>query len=267
MACTLEELQNVEYEILCKFDDFCAEYGLNYILDAGTMLGAVRHNGFIPWDDDVDVLMNIKDFKRFIKKIKKHPIDGMHLTWLDSEPQNHFQFAKLRKNGTYMLEDYLKKLDVNNGVWIDIFTYFNKPKNPKLELLQENLFKLFIVLGRKYINQNITHEANADFEYSAKYRFFEKLPDNLILIIRKMLFSIISNMGSNNSEYVMVNWWMTPSTKKVKREFYYPTTKHIFNDREFCIPVNYDKCLTMKYGDYMIPVESHVHTNLEKVEL
>lgn len=64
----LDELKSIELEIMKKIHDFCEEKGINYTLAAGTLLGAIRHNGFIPWDDDIDIYVNRKDYWRFEKE-------------------------------------------------------------------------------------------------------------------------------------------------------------------------------------------------------
>lgn len=269
MACTLEELQNVEYGILCDFADFCDKYNIEYVLSGGTLLGAIRHNGFIPWDDDIDVNMDSTNFKKFLKKIKKHPMEGIHLSWVDTENQYPLYFAKLRKCGTYMPENEYKSFDVYNGVWIDIFVYTGYPKNKVIAKLQEKIYFLFALMGRLYLQDKID-KSNDDmngFEYSRKYKFLKGLSYKTNGKIRALLFNAYTSLGSKKSEYVVLNDWQNNPKPPVPRCNYTPTCKHIFKDREFDIAVNYDKALSQQYGDYMTPVEYPTHTDLSRIEL
>lgn len=267
MACTLKELQDAEYEILCKYADFCDENNIEYALFGGTLLGAIRHNDFIPWDDDVDVCMDHKNFNKFVKKIKKHPIPGLHLSWVDTDPQHPYYFAKLRKTGTYMPEELCKDLDIHNGVWIDIFVYAAYPKNKKIAKLQERLYFLFVILSKIYLFQLSDERRGETFEYSKKYKFISKLPFKVNGIIRKILFRMYTSLGSKKSEYITFNDWSQNPKTPALRSSNTPLTKHIFRDREFNVAANYDQSLTFMYGDYMTPIETHTHTDLTKIQL
>ena len=119
---TLIEHQQALYELLIELDRVCKKLHIKYSLFAGTMLGAVRHNGFIPWDDDADILMSRKEYEKFMKEA-----DGIldsEKFYLQREFSEHFPmfFSKLRLNGTACLEKYHPKdVKSHQGVYIDIF--------------------------------------------------------------------------------------------------------------------------------------------------
>ena len=268
MACTLQELQKTEYEILCKFADFCEAHNIPYTLSGGTLLGAVRHNGFIPWDDDIDVHMSAETFKKFVRKIRKEPIYGMHFSWIDTDPEFPFYYAKLQKNGTFMPEEACRPFDTHNGVWIDIFIYTGLPKNSFLAKLQQRLYFFFATLARMYFNDqndanNTEHEAN----YNAKYRFLQNLSRKKRVWLRKFLFRGYTALGSRKSELITYTDWSINPKKPLPRSFEEPACKHIFEGREFLVPQNYDISLRTQYGDYMTPKQYTLHTDLSKVQL
>lgn len=267
MSCTLKELQDTEYEILCAFADFCDKYNIEYILSDGTLLGAIRHNGFIPWDDDVDVQMDSTNFKKFVRKIKKHPIPGMHLSWVGTDLQHPNTFAKLRKLGTFMPLNSSKGLDICNGVWLDIFVYTGYPKIKFLAKLQEKIYKGFSFLGRVYFLDLNDRNKKVDYEYSFKYKLIKDMPYKLNGFIRKVLFSLYTSLGSKKSEFVVFNTWTSNPKPPVPRSNHTPICKHIFRDREFNIAANYDESLSYTYGDYMTPKEYPSHTDFSKIDL
>ena len=267
MACTLKELQDTEYEILCSFADFCDKHKIEYVLFGGTLLGAIRHNDFIPWDDDIDVCMDYKNFRKFVHKIKKNPIPRMHFSWAGTDLQHPNNFAKLRKLGTYMVLDSNKGLDICNGVWLDIFVYTGRPKNPKIEKLQTNVYRLFSFLGRQYFFEIIDRNNQEEYQYSKKYKLITGLPSKVNGLLRRMLFSLYNALGGKKSEYVGFNDWTVNPKEPVLRENYTPICKHVFRDREFSVPANYDQSLRAIYGDYMVPKEYPSHTDLSKIEL
>ena len=128
---TLKRLQEIEREILVEFDKFCDEHNIKYSLFAGTALGAVRHGGFIPWDDDVDVCMERSEYERFLKLWRENPVDGYYLQGTDDPNHEYIDFSKLRKNGTcYGMERDLS-LYSHNGIYLDIFPLDRIPKDKK----------------------------------------------------------------------------------------------------------------------------------------
>lgn len=119
---TLKEHQQALYCLLCEFDRVCRKLDIPYVLFAGTLLGAVRHNGFIPWDDDLDVLMQRRDYERLMKEAPQ--VLDRERFFLQQEFSEHFPmfFSKLRLNGTTCLEKYYPKDPLmHQGVYMDIF--------------------------------------------------------------------------------------------------------------------------------------------------
>ena len=267
MACSLQDLQKTEYEILCKFAEFCEANDIVYGLSGGTLLGAIRHNGFIPWDDDIDVHMEIHEFKKLIRRIRKHPIPGMHFSWIDTEPEYPFYFARVRKCGTYMPQEKYASLDMHNGVWIDIIVYCGVPKSAALLKLQQKLYLAFATMGRMFWYNQLDAQNEKPAEYNFKYRFMQNLSRKNKIRLRKLLFKMYTAIGSRRSEYISYNDWSLHPKEKLPRSFETPVIKHVFGDREFNIPQNYDASLTKQYGDYITPVEYPSHTDLSRVEV
>ena len=113
---TLKKLQETELVILRFVDNFCKTYNIKYSLFSGTALGAVRHKGFIPWDDDVDIFMERAEYNKFKKKWEEINPEGYFLQDPETsdEPINH---SKVRKNGTVFVSKGMEENNVNNGIF------------------------------------------------------------------------------------------------------------------------------------------------------
>lgn len=121
----LRELQLAELDILKEFVRICDKHKLLYYLGWGSCLGAVRHNGFIPWDDDIDVLMPYEDFKKF-KEICKNELDSKYFYQdMDTDSDFFYSFAKLRANDTTFMLEAFSKIDIHWGINIDIFPLYD----------------------------------------------------------------------------------------------------------------------------------------------
>ena len=123
----LKELQQTELEILGAFVDVCEAHKLRYHLDYGTLLGAIRHKGFIPWDDDIDVGMPREDYERFLEIGQAAIGDRFFLQTRQTDPNCPFAFLKIRKNQTTCLEWSKRRIRMHHGIWIDVFPYDKLP--------------------------------------------------------------------------------------------------------------------------------------------
>lgn len=121
----IKKLQGVLLELLSVIDQVCAENNLRYYLFYGTLLGAVRDGGFIPWDDDADIVMPREDYEKLLSlPVSKWP-DGYFLQSPYSEKYGRFAFAKLRKNGTTCIDPHHRHIKMHQGIFIDIFPLDN----------------------------------------------------------------------------------------------------------------------------------------------
>lgn len=131
---SLEETQDRLFELLVYFDDVCKTNGLRYWLGYGTLLGAVRHQDFIPWDDDVDVLMPREDYERLLS-LGERALDGDHCLVSYRNSPFPFSFTKLCDNRVRVLTEAYEDL-AEESLWLDIFTLDSAPDDDrKLERL------------------------------------------------------------------------------------------------------------------------------------
>ena len=119
----MQLLRQKELELLKIFIEVCDKLQLNYFAVEGTLLGAVRHQGFIPWDDDIDVGMMRQDFEVFVQQAGKLLPEGFFLQTHQTDPEYAQHFAKLRNSDTVFLETTYKNLNINHGIYIDIFPF------------------------------------------------------------------------------------------------------------------------------------------------
>ena len=126
----LKKLQSVELELLCEFDRICRKYGIIYSIDGGTLLGAVRHGGFIPWDDDADVIMVRDEYEKLLEVIDIE-IDNNYFYFQDINRTEGYRwgYAKLRKQNTKFVRTNQQHLKYKQGIFLDIFVCDNVPEN------------------------------------------------------------------------------------------------------------------------------------------
>lgn len=241
----LSELQDILYDILKAFADFCDEHNLRYYLFGGTLLGAVRHNNFIPWDDVVDVSMPRPDYERFIELTKNSP-------WEYYEICQYTQpFIKMVDTRTVMKERLLKD-DLNTqSVFIDIFPIDGLPSSALEQKRHFNKLRRY----KRYLVYSII-----DARKISKNNFFK----SLVIKIATSFFSMFDYKRFRDSlnkeaqrysyfesEFVSVGIWGW-AEKDISRKSELENRVAIpFRDSIFWCQGDYDRNLKQKYGNYL----------------
>ena len=255
----LRELQLTELSVLEEIDRICNENNIDYAIACGSMLGAIRHKGFIPWDDDLDTYMSYKEFRRFEKVFKS---DTCFLQTENTDPNMPFIMYKVRKNNTKVPEKGLEKLDIHQGVWVDIFVYFNAGKTKVAKKLQYYFYVLLRIVRCRSLNK----ATNSENMFQKILNF---LPDSFAKQTDRFIISIIRGLGSKKSnEYVM-------SVNNVYERLFYPKSVvdgqslYEFEGKQFKGLKAWNEYLTYEYGkDYMTPkrYDSHLES-FDDIEL
>ena len=264
---TNEEQKEVMLNILVKFSDFCEKNNLRYFLDAGTLLGAVRHNGFIPWDDDIDVNMPREDYERFLKLLETRNYLLSNKIKVEL-PQDHLHaYAKICDERTYLIE-YPEKYPMRVAVYVDLFvkdgikddSWKSKMLCKKSEILGLiQWFNKFSIYAWKNDNSIIKRIV------ACLGRIIIKDPNYPVRMQDKLIQQNAINNPISQCKYV---------TTLTNGEFHKIAPKecfesHImmdFENKKFRCPTGYDTYLKCLYpGDYMQlpPEEKRVHHNIE----
>lgn len=242
-----KELRILQVDILNQVVQFCSENNLSLFLAYGTLLGAVRHSGYIPWDDDIDIWMLRKDYDIFIRDFNKQNT-RFKVHSLHENPSFPWPYAKVSNQDTILKESAnIHNLDL--GVNIDIFPIDN------LSLSNRKTNKVFLKIK---ILRNIL---------AIKYVTFSKkrsLYKNFIILVFKMLFSIIKTKkivnkistiavecGETQSKYIACIVWNYGNREIFPRKYFETKTRLEFENVLYDAPVEYKKILKQIYGDYM----------------
>ena len=171
---TLTEIKQVELGILDYIVDICNKYNLIYYLSYGTLIGAIRHKGFIPWDDDIDISMPRDDYEKFLKITSSGQINSKYKCLVPLVDGYYYEFAKVIDTST-IVED-VSVQSTENGVWVDIFPLDGLKKSDKISHLSLITF-VFNLWSTPYNAALIAHERMGAFAYIG---IFEGLANLLI---------------------------------------------------------------------------------------
>lgn len=256
----MKQEHEVMYEILVEFDRICKKYDLSYSLIDGTLLGAVRHEGFIPWDDDIDVGMLRPDYDRFIEICTSELGEGFFFQSHETQPEYVQSFAKIRSDRLLLVQDLVADRDIHHGYWLDIFPFENVPADLKLRQKQvDDIAKINSKI--KMLNYIIFNEDDNIIKKLAKspfvlYRKLFKKNDKLTKKYIKQRDVLIQQYNNQDSDFVAnLSEGASPSYGR------FTFNKSIFkdyiqlqfeNDKFECLK-DYDEFLTVTYGDYMQP--------------
>ncbi len=262
---TMRKLQLAELDILKYFDSFCRKHNLRYYIVGGTLIGAVRHKGFIPWDDDIDVSMPRKDFDKLLKIAKDELSEDYFLQNQKTEKGCYFYYAKLRKNGTYFGEDKFEHLPLHKGIFIDIFPLDYVPSG---SASQKIIFKVFSCLGGFICSKEKTTEflyKNMSLPFIVTFRFLQcLLPKKLLLGMRKLLGKI-ANKTSNKQNLASLSGFHGYPQEVCPSKWWGEGVDIEFENTVVRAPSEYHTLLTHMFGNYMQlpPEEDRVNHSVE----
>lgn len=258
----LRKLQLCELEILKEFVRICERFSLRYYLTGGTLLGAIRHQGFIPWDDDIDVAMPREDYDRFAQ-IAPQELDPQYFYQSpDTDPYYFLSFNKIRKNGTEIYEERFKNARFHKGIFIDIF-----PLDfcPAPGLVCHFLFNVLAVMNyRGQVDSGENYVPYEELSGKIGYAVLRLFSKWKILKLRRSLLRLSEHL-SGKSHVVLYAGAYGYYREVMPREWYFGRNILTFEGFAFSAPAKAQNLLAQVYGEgYMtIPEESDRRCHIE----
>ena len=253
----LKILHNKLLEMLIDLHNFCVQHDIEYCLAYGSALGAVRHGGFIPWDDDVDIYMDAYNYDLFEKAFSKYGNKDKY--YLQNVGKRHKStcLSKIRMNGTTFIEPISKNLDIHHGIYIDVFVLHDCP-NVSFEVMKKRMASNYLSIKRL-----------SNLHYSRR-----KLWRPILALLR----FFPSDFGREKAELILskhdgLNYkYYFDSEYKANSQIYpkkllFPAKKMSFQGATLKVPRHVEKYLTIIYGDYMnVPSKEQIEWSIHAGE-
>ncbi|SEL01739.1 lipopolysaccharide cholinephosphotransferase [Methanobrevibacter gottschalkii] len=263
---TLKHLQQVQMKIFKYFLEICEEHDLTYFMYAGSLLGTVRHEGFIPWDDDIDVIMFRDDFEK-LNNILENNIDKKYRFFnVLNEETYHYSWGRITLKDTLFKEWWGNQVEYTPNIFLDIFILDNVPNNK---------YKWFVQKWKSFILNQLTIYSIIKYKNESKlkeiiqqsiYYLLKILPISPKTIKKKCVetFSKYQNEDCDRVCDFPSEFFMPVSYKTD----WLPVKKAKFEGLDVNIPNNYDKILTMDFNNYMElpPEESRFNTAPKEID-
>ena len=245
----MNELQQIEFDLFLCFDEICKKLDLKYFLLSGSALGAVRHQGFIPWDDDLDVGLYREDYNKFMEMAPSMLPKDFFLQNYRTDPGAPFVGAKLRNSNTTFMETAIAKLRMNHGVYMDIFPLDGYPED---EAEQQRLASKKKGFQRKlYCGYEAPRKLrSAVMAYALRLLGYHK--KRLAPTVAKYE-TLISSYAVSDSAIICSHGNRYGAKDYMPKEYYGEGAYMTFEGIQVRVPEKYDEYLTRLYGDWHTP--------------
>ncbi|WP_222126828.1 phosphorylcholine transferase LicD [Paenibacillus xylanexedens] len=248
----LRAVQLIQIEMLVEVDRICRLYHINYAMIGGTMLGAIRHNGYIPWDDDADIGLLRHEYEKF-RKVCETDLDHERFYFQDMQatPGYRWGYGKIRRKGTYFIREGQAHMPYESGVFIDIFPFDNVPDGK----LAEKMHNLHCTIIRKILWSEVGKKTDKNLMMRGVFSLLSLIP---LDIVSNHLQRFSEKCNRKKCQRVRVLTFPTRDhVSEGRREWYEKTVEYKFENFLLLGMGNADAYLKHKFGDYLvIPPES-----------
>ena len=246
-------MQLVQLELLVDFDRVCRKHNIEYVISSGTMLGAVRHKGYIPWDDDADIMMLREDYERFKTVMNDLNPDICYFQDHTTDSEYRWGYGKLRRTGTEYVRVGQEHLKCKTGIFVDVFPYDDVPKTMLGQVIQD----AYCFCCRKILWSEVGKEVCTGF---GKYwfRILSNIPTDRVF---KWLsrYTKKSDKKSNNRVRILCFtsigklYYKHPLKERygILKEWFTDRAEYDFEGHKLMGTKDYDAVLKFWYDDYM----------------
>lgn len=261
------ELQLLELEIAKEIKRVCDKNNIEYFIIGGTLLGAVRHKGFIPWDDDMDIGMTTENYNKFIKIAPEALDSRFFLQNNETDPFCYYMYSKVIMKGTHFYEKVTEHINMCNGIFVDIFAY-DLACTSKLHMKKLSILGRISLLKHGYNFNAITKKIYVKLLNN----IMKNLPVNVGVIDKKLnkYVKSISIEKANKYTYYVERDGQFKGKFVYDKSYFNQFLELQFEDTTFKAPANYHEYLCTTYGNYMeLPSEEEREKGhfVSKIEL
>lgn len=246
----LNKLHHVLLEMMCSFDAVCKKNDIQYFLGGGTLLGAVRHGGFIPWDDDVDLMMTRENYDKLCSLPKEAFPPELFLQTFETDPAYHGDMAKIRLSGTTYATEFSSNFpQMHQGVFIDIFAHDLTAKSSlgqKCHIFLTTLLRSMVF--HKWEKTPMQYYGKHKLICAIVTLLIRLLPIRFLEVLREKCYRLFFNSGSGR---LYDGMGMHLHHGSFPAQWLEEEMEMEFEGHLFPVPKEFDQYLTFSYGCYM----------------
>lgn len=242
----LRQLQMIQLEMLIEVDRICNKCGIQYNIIAGTLLGAIRHGGYIPWDDDADVAFLRPEYEKF-RKACKTELDRTRFYFQDHRNTKGYRwgYGKLRRKNTLFLREHQEHMPYKQGIFIDIFPLDGVPDNYFFRSIKN--FECFCI--RKILWSKVGKVADSNLGKRQIYKILDKIPERKVF---SYYYKMVCRANKKRTRMIRILTFPTPNNEwGYYRCWYENSTDTLFEGKVFQGIKDYDSYLNFKFDNYM----------------